>query len=129
MAGDFGGEVAAFYGRYRRGYPPAFVDVLVRALRLDGGDVAADVGCGTGQLAIPLAGRLRAVVGVDPEPALLALAGQAATGRGLVNVTWVLGSDSDLPALSALLGEHALAAVTIANAIHLMAHERRSLQL
>jgi hypothetical protein len=34
------------------------------------------------------------------------------------------GSDSDLPALSDLLGEHALAAVTVANAIHLMAHER-----
>jgi hypothetical protein len=26
MAGNFGGEVAAFYARYRRGYPPAFVD-------------------------------------------------------------------------------------------------------
>jgi ubiquinone/menaquinone biosynthesis C-methylase UbiE len=110
--------------RYRRGYPPAFVDVLAQALPLAAGDVAADVGCGTGQLTIPLARHVRAVVGMDPEPAMLALAGQAAAGQGLANVTWVLGGDSDLPALSALLGEQALTAVTIANAIHLMAHER-----
>lgn len=124
MAGDFGGEVAAFYARYRRGYPPGFAEVLAQALRLDAGDVVADVGCGTGQLTIPLAGRLRAVVGMDPEPAMLALARQAATVQGLANVSWLLGSDRDLPALGALLGEHALAAVTIANAIHLMPHER-----
>jgi ubiquinone/menaquinone biosynthesis C-methylase UbiE len=110
--------------RHRRGYPPAFVDVLAQALPLAAGDVAADVGCGTGQLTIPLARHVRAVVGMDPEPAMLALAGQAAAGQGLANVTWVMGGDSDLPALSALLGEQALTAVTIANAIHLMAHER-----
>jgi SAM-dependent methyltransferase len=93
MAGNFGGEVAAFYARYRRGYPPAFVDVLAQALSLGAGDVAADVGCGTGQLTIPLARRVRAVVGMDPEPAMLALAGQAAAGQSLANVTWVLGGD------------------------------------
>jgi ubiquinone/menaquinone biosynthesis C-methylase UbiE len=124
VAGDFGGEVAAFYARYRRGYPAGFIDVLVQALRLGAGDVAADVGCGTGQLTIPLAGRLRAVVGVDPEPAMLDLARQAATGQGLANITWVLGGDSDLRALGTVLGERALAAVTIANAIHLLPHER-----
>ena len=118
MAGDFGGEVASFYARYRRGYPPAFIEALAQALRLDTSDVVADVGCGTGQLTIPLAGRVRSVAGMDPEPAMLALARQAASGQGLVKVTWVLGGDSDLPALSSLLGDHPLAAVTIANAIH-----------
>ncbi|MGI8448119.1 MAG: class I SAM-dependent methyltransferase [Streptosporangiaceae bacterium] len=122
MDGYFGGEVAAFYARYRRGYLPGFVDVLVEGLGLGAGDVAADVGCGTGQLTIALAGRLRAVIGMDPEPAMLALASQVAA-PGLA-VTWVLGGDSDLPALSALLGGQSLAAVTIANAIHLVPHER-----
>jgi hypothetical protein len=55
MAGDFGGEVASFSARYRRGYPPAFIEALAQALRLDTSDVVADVGCGTGQLTIPLA--------------------------------------------------------------------------
>lgn len=27
MGGDFSGEVATFYASYRRGYPPAFIDV------------------------------------------------------------------------------------------------------
>ena len=124
VAGDFGGEVAGFYARCRRGYPPAFVELLAQALRLGRADVVADVGCGTGQLTIPLAARVRAVAGIDPEPAMLALAAQAAAGEQVANVTWVLGGDRDLPALAGLLGEHALAAVTIANAIHLMPHQQ-----
>jgi SAM-dependent methyltransferase len=120
VAGDFGGEVAAFYARYRRGYPPAFVGALARALGLGGADVAADVGCGTGQLTVPLAGHVRAMVGIDPEPAMLALAAEAAAGQQAANITWVLGDDSELAALAGLLGERTLAAITIANAIHLM---------
>ncbi len=61
MAGDFGGETAAFYARFRRGYPAAFTRLLTGALRLGPADVLADVGCGTGQLTLPLARRVRAV--------------------------------------------------------------------
>jgi SAM-dependent methyltransferase len=119
MAGDFGGETAAFYARFRRGYPAAFTRLLTDALRLGPADVLADVGCGTGQLTLPLARRVRAVAGVDPEPDMLVLARQAAAEQGVTNVTWVAGTDRDLPGLAALLGAPALAAVTIANAIHL----------
>jgi ubiquinone/menaquinone biosynthesis C-methylase UbiE len=119
VAGDFGGETAAFYARFRRGYPAAFTRLLAGALRLGPDDVLADVGCGTGQLTLPLARRVRAAAGVDPEPDMLALARQAAAGQGVTNVTWVTGTDRDLPGLAALLDAPALAAVTIANAIHL----------
>jgi hypothetical protein len=34
VAGEFRGEVASFYARYRRGYPAAFTGMLARALRL-----------------------------------------------------------------------------------------------
>ena len=124
MAGEFTGEVASFYARYRRGYPAAFTDLLARALRLDAGAVVADIGCGTGQLTIPLAGRARAVAGLDPEPDMLALAARAAAGQGVTNVTWVLGPDEALPALATLAGGHALDAVTVANALHLMPEQR-----
>lgn len=120
MAGDFGGEVAGFYARFRRGYQPAFVELLARALRLGSDDVIMDLGCGTGQLTLPLAGRVRAAVGVDPEPDMLVLARQAAQDQGVTNVTWVLGADHSLPSVGTLLGARTLSALTIANAIHLV---------
>jgi ubiquinone/menaquinone biosynthesis C-methylase UbiE len=119
----FSGEVAGYYARFRRGFPPAVTDSLVAALGLAPDDIVVDLGCGTGQLTLPLAERVRAVVGVDPEPDMLALARDAATARAVTNVSWQLGDDRDLPALGGLLGDRALGAVTIATAIHLMAHE------
>jgi SAM-dependent methyltransferase len=120
MRPDFRGEVATFYATYRRGYPPAAVDALVDAFGLTVDDVVMDLGCGTGQLSLPLAGRVRAVVGVDPEPDMLVLARRCATDRGITNATWMLGADRDLPALGATLGAAALGALTVAVAIHWM---------
>jgi 2-polyprenyl-3-methyl-5-hydroxy-6-metoxy-1,4-benzoquinol methylase len=77
----FGGEVAEFYQRYRHGYPEAVIDLLAGAFGLTPADVVIDLGCGTGQLALPLARRVRAVLGVDPEPAMLGWAACWARGR------------------------------------------------
>ncbi|MGC4901591.1 class I SAM-dependent methyltransferase [Micromonospora echinospora] len=120
MATGFGGEVATYYARHRRGYPPDVVDALAAAFRLGGDDTVVDLGCGTGQLSIPLADRVGAVIGVDPEPDMLAIARRAAVDRGTANATWVLGSDSDVPALSRLLGRGKVGALTVAVAIHFM---------
>src|SRR5690348_13244460 len=49
----FGGEVADFYHRYRRGYPPAVLDTLAATFGLTGDDIVVDLGCGTGQLTLP----------------------------------------------------------------------------
>jgi SAM-dependent methyltransferase len=119
----FRGEVADFYHRYRRGYPPAVIGALVDAFGLDADDVVVDLGCGTGQLAMPLAARVRAVVGMDPEPDMLARARRAAQEQAVANVTWTVGADTDLPALGALLGDRSLAAVTIGQALHWMSHD------
>jgi SAM-dependent methyltransferase len=120
VEGVFGGEVATYYARYRRGYPAAAVDAMVEAFALTGDDLVVDLGCGTGQLGLPLAARVRAVVGMDPEPDMLVLARRSARQAGVANTSWVLGADSDLPALGALLGGGAIAAVTVAVAIHWM---------
>jgi SAM-dependent methyltransferase len=119
----FGGEVADLYHRYRHGYPPAVIDVLVSAFELSAQDLVVDLGCGTGQLALPTAGRVRAVIGVDPEPDMLRRARQAARDAGISNVSWMLGADTDLPALADLCGEKPVAAVTIGQALHWMKHE------
>lgn len=99
----FRGEVAEFYHQYRHGYPPAVIDVLTGAFGLTGRDVVADLGCGTGQLTLPLARRVRAAVGIDPEPDMLMRARRAGADQGVTNVTWMVGADTDLPALGALL--------------------------
>lgn len=124
MTAGFSGEVAGFYAKYRRGYDPAVTDWLADAFRLDSQGIALDLGCGTGQLTIPLAARSHAVIGMDPEPDMLAQARDTAGKHASTNIAWLLGSDRDLPAITGLLGEGALAAITMANSIHLTDHER-----
>jgi SAM-dependent methyltransferase len=123
MALGFGGEVAEFYHAYRHGYPAAVIDVLADAFALDSEDLIVDLGCGTGQLALPLARRARAVIGLDPEPDMLRRARQAARDAGVSNVSWMLGADADLPALPGLLGERSVAMVSIGQALHWMSHD------
>ena len=83
----FGGEVAGFYHQYRRGYPPAVIDTLTGAFGLTDSDVVIDLGCGTGQLTLPIARRVHAVAGEDPEPDMLVRARQAAAEQGVRNVS------------------------------------------
>jgi len=118
----FRGEVADFYHRFRRGYPPAVIDALVAAFELTADDVVVDLGCGTGQLTLPIAGRVRSVVAVDPEPDMLLRARRAASERGVANVSWMIGSDADIPTLGGLIGGR-LGAVTVGQALHWMRHE------
>ena len=119
----FGGEVAELYHIYRHGYPAAAIDALVDVFGLGAQDLVVDLGCGTGQLAMPIAGQVRAVVGVDPEPDMLRRARQAAREAAVSNVSWMLGTDADLPALRGLFGEGSIAAVIIGQALHWMRHE------
>ena len=116
----FGGDVAEFYHQYRRGYPPAVIDTVADTFGLTRDDIVIDLGCGTGQLTLPFASRARAVAGVDPEPDMLARARRAAADQNVTNVTWLLGTDTDLPALAALLGGQLAGAVTIGQALHWM---------
>jgi SAM-dependent methyltransferase len=119
----FRGDVADLYRRYRRGYPPAVLGVLADTFELTADDVAVDLGCGTGQLAVPLAARVRAVVGVDPEPDMLVHARRVAAERGVTNVGWLIGADTDVPAVRALLGDGSVAVVAVAQALHWMDHD------
>jgi SAM-dependent methyltransferase len=120
---DFGGEAAGYYHRFRHGYPGAVIDALVGAFKLTGQDVTVDLGCGTGQLTLPMARHTRAVIGVDVEPDMLVHARQAARDADVRNVMWMLGADTDIPALRYLLGDRSVGAVTIAQALHWMNHQ------
>jgi SAM-dependent methyltransferase len=124
MAAAFGGEVAQFYARYRRGYPAGFVEAVLAGLGVERSDVVLDLGCGAGQLTRPVAERVATVIGMDPEPDMLAAARRGAAEAGVGNAVWVLGADTDVPALAGLLGQRRLAAITIGQALHWMDPDR-----
>ncbi|MFF6787239.1 methyltransferase domain-containing protein [Streptomyces sp. NPDC012510] len=115
--------MAEYYAEFRRGYPSEVFDALQEVFELSEADVVLDLGCGTGQLALPFASRVRSVVGVDPEPDMLRLASVAAGDQGIRNATWILGADTDVPALGALMGERSLALTVIGQALHWMQHD------
>jgi trans-aconitate methyltransferase len=45
--------------------------MLAETFGLNAQDMVVDLGCGTGQLTLPIAHRVRAVIGMDPEPDML----------------------------------------------------------
>jgi 2-polyprenyl-3-methyl-5-hydroxy-6-metoxy-1,4-benzoquinol methylase len=55
---------------------------------------ALDFGCGVGRLALPLAAKCNAVVGVDVSESMLAVARENALQQGLSNVTFAKSDDA-----------------------------------
>jgi SAM-dependent methyltransferase len=117
---DFSGATAECYAGFRRGYPDPVVDRLVDVLGLDAGSRVLDLGCGSGQLTLPLARRVGLVIGADPEPDMLRLGRRAGLAAGVDNAVWLLAADTDLGAFETLVGRGTLAAVTIGCAFHWM---------
>src|SRR5437879_10482899 len=112
---------AWYYARYRPGYPGPFFAHIVERFRLNGTGRLLDLGCGTGQLALPLAARFQEVVGMDPEPEMLAEAALQAGAAAVSNVTWIEGGANDLHALKPQLGTFRLA--TMGSSFHWMNQE------
>ncbi|MEV0143617.1 MULTISPECIES: class I SAM-dependent methyltransferase [unclassified Nonomuraea] len=99
----FGGA-APYYARYRPAYGEAVIDHLAGAPGAD--SRVLDLGCGPGTIAIPLAGRVRAVLAVDPAEEMLAEGRRLAAGAQLGDfaprraaVTWMRGDSTGLRAL------------------------------
>jgi trans-aconitate methyltransferase len=122
VIGSFSGTTAAFYARYRRGYPDQIIDAVVDHLRLNSDDAVIDLGCGTGLLTTPLARRVGLVVGMDPEPDMLVEARRGMDPALMSRIVWVLGSDTDLPVLASLCGDGRWGAVIVGQALHFMDH-------
>lgn len=91
-------STAEHYARHRPGYGDAVIEHLRDWFRLDaGGDSplrVLDLGCGTGELAVPLARHVDEVVAVDPSPAMLAALRERAAATGVDAVRTVEGDDA-----------------------------------
>jgi SAM-dependent methyltransferase len=102
---------AAEYLAGRAPYAPRLFERLALLCGLDRTHRVLDLGCGPGQIAIALAPFVGHVVGIDPEPAMIAQAEAAAPA-----IEWIVGSSYDLAALAARLG--ALRLVTMGRSFH-----------
>src|SRR5947209_1499487 len=89
---------ASYYEAGRLPYAPGLADALADDLGLDGRGRLLDVGCGPGTVARRLAPLFEAVVGVDPDPGMLAEAARLAAAAGIVQATWVRALAEALPA-------------------------------
>lgn len=87
---------APYYARYRLAYPELLIARVVDIVGLKPGDNVMDLGCGPGTLTIPFAKAGMKVLAVDPEPAMLALAREAAREAG-VRIESRQGGSFDLP--------------------------------
>ncbi|SHH43666.1 class I SAM-dependent methyltransferase [Halobaculum gomorrense] len=114
-------STATHYASHRPGYGDAVVELLCDRFDLRADDPGArvlDVGCGTGELAVPLASHAAAVVGVDPSPAMLAAARERAGDASAESVRFVEGDDTDIGSLDALSGAFQL--TTMGRSFHWM---------
>ncbi|MCA9621725.1 MAG: class I SAM-dependent methyltransferase [Myxococcales bacterium] len=91
------------YRRHRPDYPEALIDWIVEDGGLSRGDRVVDLGCGTGISSRQLAARGLAVIGVDPNEAML----EAARSQG-GGVTYLRGDGETLhldpPKVQAIVG-------------------------
>ena len=97
-AGYFCGK-AGYYARYRRGYPAEVFDAIQSRFSLSPGSAVLDLGCGTGNVTIPLARRGFRVYAVDPDPAMQDEGRIRAEADQVTGISWMAGSDADLGSL------------------------------
>ncbi len=123
MRTDFAGVPACSYATNRRDVPEKLVDATVKATGLTSLELVLDLGCGTGQAAVPMARHAKAVLAIDPETDMLVGLRTRLEAEGVANVLPALAADRDLTVLETI---HAgsLAVVTVANALHWMDAEQ-----
>jgi ubiquinone/menaquinone biosynthesis C-methylase UbiE len=113
---------ARYYDQGRLPYAPGLADAFASSLGLDGQGRLLDVGCGPGKVALLLAPLFEAVVGLDPDPEMLACASRAATARDIGNAAWIAQRAEALPA-----GLGSFRVVTFAASFHWMDRPRVAL--
>jgi ubiquinone/menaquinone biosynthesis C-methylase UbiE len=97
QARDLFQGTAEVYQRYRVPYPNEAFDWIVNEFRLDGRGRLLDSGCGTGQVAVPLARWFDEVVAIDPDQDMLRIAERTAREAGVSNVRFLNARAEDVP--------------------------------
>ncbi len=111
-------STADHYAAHRPDFPDRAVARVCDRLGLDARSWVLDLGCGTGEVALPLSRRVGHVVGVDPSRPTLRVARRRRDEAGRVNVSLVQGTDAELT------GVRRLDAATVGRALHRMDRDR-----
>jgi ubiquinone/menaquinone biosynthesis C-methylase UbiE len=98
-APDLFESAAFYYARYRPGYPEPAFDAMVKHLGLGAATRVLDLGCGTGQIGIPLARRGVPVSAVDPDVEMLCEGLRAEQRANLAGIAWQRGDDKSIDQL------------------------------
>ena len=107
-------STVALYEELRPPYPPEFFLSVAQRLKLSKQHALIDLGTGPGLLALGFAPYVGRILGIDPEPAMIAAAREAAARSG-VDFALIEGRAETLPAD---IGSFDL--VTIGRALHWM---------
>lgn len=122
---DYGPDLfagtAEYYAKYRPAYPARMFDDIKNFFGLDGRGDLLDLGCGTGEITVPLAPAFHKALGLDPEPEMLAQAKLRAKASGADNIDWRIGSSKTLTGVKSLFR-----LITLGQSLHWM-NERKTL--
>jgi ubiquinone/menaquinone biosynthesis C-methylase UbiE len=92
---DLFSGTAGYYARFRPAYPEELLRALVdRAHGVEKGLV--DLGCGTGELSIPLSQHFPTVLAVDADPEMISAAREKARSLGVDNIRWMVSRAEDV---------------------------------
>ena len=90
---------AWYYARFRPAYPDALFDYLISQFEPGDKSNLLDLGCGTGQMAIPLARHFRQVFALDPDPDMLREGRRSATDKDIEHIQWMRAGSNDLESI------------------------------
>ncbi len=97
---DFGDNIfegtAEYYAKYRAAYPHQIFDDIIKKFKLNAEGRFMDLGCGTGELAIPLAKYFEKVLALDPDKQMLEKGYKKAYKLSIHNIEWQKGSSKTL---------------------------------
>jgi SAM-dependent methyltransferase len=110
-------ETARYYANFRPPYPYEAIDLVASRFRLDEGSHVIDLGCGTGQVSIPLAQSGARVYAIDPAAEMLAMGREAAARAGVSGIEWLQGDDQTF---AELLPRHEFALCCMGSSFHWM---------
>ncbi len=113
---------AWYYSRFRPGYPEEVFQVLQKKFSLHQSSRVLDLGCGTGQIALPVSALVREVIAIDPQEEMLKEGRSLAAANNVNNIQWLLGESASLSRMAASIGRVNL--TTIARAFHWMDREQ-----